>query len=212
MFFVTSAGRRSCRAQNDAAGRTFRPFLLCSFDKSAPLLWWSMLTSSDQQHLRAAEGWLELGDHLSAFEELDQVHPDHSIRTEVLKLRWRIYAAAEKWEPAYQLAEGMTRMDALAEDVETFIWRSYAARRMPSGGVALAYELLRDVSGQFVDEPLVPYNLACYACQLGRIPDARGLLHVAFGAAERNATEKFWRRHALEDEDLRPLWNEIKAL
>ena len=29
----------------------------------------------DQQHLNAAEGWLGLGDHLSANEELEQITP-----------------------------------------------------------------------------------------------------------------------------------------
>jgi hypothetical protein len=33
------------------------------------------LTPEDSHHLRAAEGWLELSDHVSAFEELEEI--DH---------------------------------------------------------------------------------------------------------------------------------------
>ncbi len=50
------------------------------------------LTDSDRHHLRAAEGWLELGDHLSANEELEQIEPQNGARVAVLHLRWDIYA------------------------------------------------------------------------------------------------------------------------
>lgn len=72
-----------------------------------------MLTTSDQFHIRAAQGWLKLGDHISAFEELELVEPLHRAEPEVLKLRWMIYAKAERWEPAFHVANGMTRVTAL---------------------------------------------------------------------------------------------------
>ena len=40
---------------------------------------------------------------------------------------------------------------------------------MKGGSVAQAFELLRDVSDDFPDEPLVAFNGACYLCQLGRL-------------------------------------------
>jgi hypothetical protein len=60
----------------------------------------SRLTDSDRHHRRAAEGWLELGDHLSANEELEQIEPGNRARPAVLRRRWDIYAAARKWEAA----------------------------------------------------------------------------------------------------------------
>lgn len=165
-----------------------------------------MLTPQDTFHIRSAQGWLELGDHISAFEELEEVEPLHRAEPEVLKLRFQIFARAEKWEPAYHVANGMTRLTALRDDLNPFIWRSYAARRMPGGGLELAFKLLHEVAERFPDEPVVPFNLACYAAQLGRLDEARTLLDKALATAERNGTAKHWKAVVAEEKDLEPLW------
>ncbi len=161
------------------------------------------LTLEQQRHLTAAEGWLELGDHVTAFHELEQIQASARANSEVLKLRWRIYRKAQKWGNAFTVAEGLTRI--LPDDPEVFIWRSYAARRMAGDGLLHAYELLHDAVNDFPDEPCMPFNLACYACQLRRLPQALSWLHVAFEIAERNGTEKFWKTIALDEPDLEPL-------
>lgn len=168
-----------------------------------------VLTQEDYRHISAAEGWLELGDHIAAFDELENIEPLHRAHPDVLKLRWRIYAEAEKWESAFELAEGLTRL--LPDELEPFIWRSDSARRMQNGGVLHAFELLQDVVRDFPDEPLVPFNLACYCCQLGRMPQAQSWLHIAFEVAQRNGTEKHWKLKALDEKDLAPLLPEIRV-
>jgi hypothetical protein len=47
---------------------------------------------------------------------------------------------------------------------------------------------------------LVDYNLACYACLLGELDDARALLTEVF------ARDKSWREMAKEDADLAALF------
>ena len=152
------------------------------------------LSLADEQHVKAAEGWLELGLFREAFEELEHIAPEHRVHPDVLKLRWQVYAKAEKWGNAFTVAEGLARL--VPDDVQPFIWRSYSARRMKGGGVLHAFELLQDVVRDFPDEPVVPFNLACYCCQLGRMPQAQSWLHIAFEIAQRNGTEQHWKTKA----------------
>src|ERR1041385_6401839 len=42
-------------------------------------------------HLRAAEGWLEIGDYISANEELENIAPTRRAHPTVLNLRYRTY-------------------------------------------------------------------------------------------------------------------------
>jgi hypothetical protein len=60
--------------------------------------------------MRAATGWLELGDHLSAFEELERLPQEKRAHPDVLKIRYEIYAKAGRWESAFELAEGLSRL------------------------------------------------------------------------------------------------------
>ena len=64
----------------------------------------------DQRHLAAAEGWLELGDWQEANEELERITPKMRVHPFVLRVRWGIYAKAQKWEMAAEVARGMTVM------------------------------------------------------------------------------------------------------
>ena len=50
------------------------------------------LTPPDSHYLLAAQGWLELGDHLEADKELDEITPELRVHPDVLEIRWQIYA------------------------------------------------------------------------------------------------------------------------
>lgn len=165
-------------------------------------------TAEDQRHLTAAEGWLELGDHLAAFDELEDIEPLHRAHPDVLKLRWRIYSKAEKWGNAFTIAEGLTRL--VPDDAEVFLWRSQSARLMKDGGVLHAFELLQDAVKEFPDEPSIPFTLAGYCCQLGRLPQAQSWLHIAFEIAQRNGTQQHWKQKALDEADLQRLRDEVR--
>ena len=49
------------------------------------------------------------------------------------------------------------------------------------------------------------YNLACYECQLGRLAEAKRWLVAAFELGNPRQTKLM----ALDDPDLRPLWDHI---
>ena len=45
------------------------------------------LTPPDSFHLKAAEGWFELGNHLEANEELEKIAPKLRVHPDVLEIR-----------------------------------------------------------------------------------------------------------------------------
>jgi len=166
------------------------------------------MTPDDQRHLTAAEGWLELGDHIAAFDELENIEPLHRANPEIFKLRWRIYNKAGQHTAAFAVAEGLTLM--LPDEPEPHIWLAHSARRMPDGGSEQALQLLLDIANDFPDETAVPFDLARYNCQLGRLIEARNWLHIAFEVAERNGTATFWKSRTLDEKDLEPLRQEFR--
>lgn len=56
------------------------------------------LPEPHRHHLRAAERWMELGNHLEANLELEMTAPVRRAHPDVLKLRWAICAKVEKWD------------------------------------------------------------------------------------------------------------------
>jgi hypothetical protein len=54
------------------------------------------LEPPDSLHLQAAQGWLELGNHIEANEELERIAQQLRAQPDVLKLRWEVYAAGNK--------------------------------------------------------------------------------------------------------------------
>ena len=63
-----------------------------------------LLQSPDNFLLRAARGWLELGNHIEADVELDKVTLQLRAHPDVLKGRWKVYAAARSWDVALDIA------------------------------------------------------------------------------------------------------------
>jgi hypothetical protein len=50
----------------------------------------------------------------------------------------------------------------------------------------------------------IPYNLACYCAQTGRLEECKTWLKMAM-----NIDEKTVRRAAVDDPDLKPLWDSL---
>jgi Flp pilus assembly protein TadD len=67
---------------------------------------------------------------------------------------------------------------------------------------AEAQEKLRPAAEKFPDNWLVQYNMACYACQLGEIEEARAFLARAIELGDAAKVKLM----ALDDPDLLPLF------
>jgi len=78
---------------------------------------------------------------------------------------------------------------------------AYATRRADS--IEAAKEVLLNAEPKFPREPTIKYNLACYFCQTGGVQNAKNYLKKAF------ELDPNCRMAALEDEDLKPLWESL---
>lgn len=162
------------------------------------------LESPDIHHLHAAEGWLELGNAREAQAELDCISDTAQGRVEVLAIRWGILAQFKSWEQGVAVA---TRIVELApKEVFGWIHRSYALHELKR--TQEAHDLLLPAARLFPKVETIPYNLACYDCQLGDLAAARDWFHRAWKLHDRADL----KARALEDSDLKPLWPEIAKL
>ncbi|MBI2924184.1 MAG: tetratricopeptide repeat protein [Verrucomicrobia bacterium] len=159
------------------------------------------LEPPDSHHLNAAVGWIELGNALEAFDELELISPDSWFHPDVLVVRWVIYAKARKWDIALQIAQAVVSI----------------APERPMGWISLAYSLhelnrtqdawqeLLSVAERFPQNGAIQFNLACYACKLGKMDEAKTWLARSIEVAGR---EKIVRR-VVNRPDLQPLWNQL---
>lgn len=161
------------------------------------------LEPPDTFSLSAALGWLELGNAREALAELEAVSNGNQSHPAVLEVRWAVYAEMKCWDLALESATELVRI--LPGKVGGWLHRAYSLRRVNGGGLAQAWDALLPAAEKFPDQPLVAFNLACYACQLQRLDDARHWLKSASkisGKAEIN-------KMALADSDLEALWPEM---
>ena len=136
---------------------------------------------------------------LEADKELDKIDPFNRAAPEVLALRIAIYRGLEKWELMQEIAKRLAEFQP--DDIQWTISLAYATRRANS--IQAAKEVLLNAEPKFPKEPAIKYNLACYFCQTGDIKTAKSYLKQAF------EIDLNWRVAALEDADLRPIWDSI---
>ena len=154
-------------------------------------------------HLSAAVGWLELGSHLEANEELEKITPQLQVHPDVLTVRWQIYAKGEQWAGAFEIAR--TLVEQVPDESFGWIHQAYALRRMPGGGINQAWDALLPAADKFPKEALIPYNLSCYASQMGQLDQAKQWLQRAIELSDPMQIKLM----ALSDPDLQPLWKII---
>src|SRR5438445_568637 len=121
----------------------------------------------DYHYLRAVEGWLTLGDLASASNELDQINPALRSHPDVLMMHCDILAASRKCDALLPIAEALFR--TTPENLDSWLQRSFALHQMER--THEAFDLLLPALEKFPKSWSVPYNLACYTTQIGRLTD-----------------------------------------
>ena len=154
------------------------------------------LSNPDQQHLRAAHGFIELGMFEEASEELEEIDPFCRHLPEVLRARVVIYQALKKWELMAVVAKKLVEWNP-DEPGFAIDW-AYATRRAES--IHIAHAILTRAADLHPDHDLIQFNLACYEAQLGNIAAAKKHLSRA------TKIDAKFSRMALNDPDLEPLW------
>jgi tetratricopeptide (TPR) repeat protein len=158
------------------------------------------LRPPDSFHLQAAIGWLELGNPLEANDELEKITPELRAHPDVLEVRLEIYARTKKWDMCLDIAGAIIK---LAPDrPEGWIQRSFALHELHRSQEA--FDELMPAADKFPKVWTVPYNLACYCAQTGRLEECK----LWFEKAMR-IDEKTVKQAAVDDPDLKPLWESM---
>ncbi len=186
------------------------------------------LEPPDSYTLSGACGWLELGNVGEAEAELGRLSKTARSHPDALEILWLIQSRKEDWDAAARTAEELRRR--APERASGWLHFPYALRRSNRGDLRVCWEALLPAAEKFPDEPVIPYNLACYACQLDRLDDAREWFAKALKIEERLALKTVSKlmenlgqevgrtggsgikKMALKDDDLKPLWEEIERL
>jgi len=187
------------------ARRTSIP-LRQSFDRADKIGRMQTFGPPDSHYLSAAVGWFELGNLVEAKAELGRIVPEHFDYPDVLEVRWLLHAEEKDWQAGLSVAEKLIAVDPRRPT--GWLHRAYARRRVENGGLQAAWDDLLPGVEKCPKDQTIPYNLACYACQLGRLDEARQWLERAV----KLAGKKKIKLMALNDTDLEPLWEEIKRL
>lgn len=164
------------------------------------------LEPPDTHHLDAAVGWLGLDCVDDAITELELIAPENQNHPDVLEVRWSISAHQRQWSDALQIA--CVELTLAPDEASGWLHRAYALRRVTDGGLPQAWDALLPAAKKFPSEPIIAYNLSCYACQMQQLDMARHWLQRAVMAGKKEVIKKM----ALADEDLQPLWPEIEEL
>ena len=162
------------------------------------------LPHPDSFHVQSALGWLELGNVAESRHELEIVSGEHREHPDVLEMWWKILAEEKDWPAALASSE---KLIALAPERDSgWIEAAFALhelKRTPE-----AYERLAGVVERFPRAFVIPYNLACYQCQMGHRDEAWRWLQRAVKAADAPTI----RAMAMHDPDLAPLHDDLARL
>src|SRR5688572_24385728 len=113
------------------------------------------LTTPDLHHLKAAVGWLELGNPAEALVELDALSERFQDHVDVLEARWLALAQLQRWEAAAKV--GRALIAAAPERPVGWLHHAYALRRASTGGLLAAFNALSPVAAKFPKDSTIPY-------------------------------------------------------
>lgn len=164
------------------------------------------LEPPNNHFLDAATGWLMLGNAEEARLEFAQIAPGLRAHPLVLDLEWRLLAHEQRWLEAAATGEMLVRV--CPEELNAWIHRSYALHELRR--TQEAHDQLLPALESFPKDATVPYNLGCYACQLGDLVAARRWLKRSLTLRGSGEGKMEGLRSALEDPDMQPLWPELR--
>ncbi len=149
--------------------------------------------------LQQADGYLDLRLPERAQREWERIPAELREALPVLELSLRLALDTRDWAEAARIARRLR--DQQPNEAAYWVHLAYATRRCE--GIEAAREILLQAQTRFKTEAVIPYNLACYECRLGRHAASLDLLERAI------QLDQHYRALALEDDDLEPLWDRI---
>ena len=160
------------------------------------------LEPPDSHFLSAAEGWLMLNAPAEALAECRSISEANSQKSCVLEVLWQAHCQLKQWERCLEIVLQLCQRNP--KNHFAIIHRSFSLHELKR--TQEAFDLLLPALQLFPEESLIPYNLACYSCQLGQMTDAMSWFAVAVQLGGRDRIVGM----GLEDTDLAPLHLEIQ--
>lgn len=157
------------------------------------------LPDSVQWALQRADGFLDLKMWKHASAELARVPEPHHDSVAYQEVALRQAMEENQWQAAAGAARFL--QERIPDEPAFWVQLAYTTRRAMD--LPAATSILREAFERFPDVAIIPYNLACYACQTGDLEQASGYLDRAF------SLDGSFRRLAQADEDLKPLWETL---
>lgn len=143
-----------------------------------------------------AEGFLEIGQHREAWEELEKLPDAARAHPDVLLLRMDILLAMERWEDAVVLGAGCC-MNWRTHDA-FFLRTADALMHLKDDENALV--VLKSAPESLQAKPEFHYAIAKCAASIGLVSDAKKALQECF------SLDKSYRQRALDELDLQAVW------
>jgi len=152
------------------------------------------------RRIAAAQGYLELGLHEEAREELAALPVEAHGRVDVIEIALLCLMGEHRWEEAFALASKL----CLEEPSEPggFIHAAFCLHEM--GRTAEALDFLGRGPAALRTKPVYFYNMGCYHAKLAQVDKALRYLRQAF---EMDGT---LRRYARKDPDLAVLREQLQ--
>jgi hypothetical protein len=160
------------------------------------------LQPPDSHHVSAAAGWLGLGRHKEALEELREVAPESALHPDVLEVLWHIQAKTGQWAICLEIAQAIIKLDM----TRTFGWIHASRSLHELKRTQEAFDQLHPLAQHFPDHWTIPYDLACYCAHLRRFSECQLWLRRAAAIDKPNVDRK-----AVADPNLKPLWSSMIA-
>ncbi len=151
----------------------------------------------DSLILEWARECLKSGRSLEAGMKLERISPELRKHPEVLKLRYEIYKQEKRWHAALDAAQDYSEM--VPTDVAGWLGQAVCLHEMKLSQRAL--NMLLKVVDRFPDNAMIPYYIALFTTELGRLEQARKWLFQALEIGEKAKLIS----HALNESDMEPL-------
>jgi tetratricopeptide (TPR) repeat protein len=149
--------------------------------------------------LEPFDGYLDLGMHREANDELERLPIQFKIHPLVLSARLDLLMEMKRWEDGEILGRSLFKL--WPEECEFYIRTAFCLHEMKR--TAEARETLLSGPVALRGMAVFYYNAACYEAQLGHLREAKQMLSTCF------KLDKNYKVESLDDPDLEPLWNAL---
>ena len=154
-----------------------------------------------RESFEEARALFEAGKFDAALLALEGIPERYQVNPDILEFRCHLYMSAQQWALAADLAQRLAET-APGEPGHWISW-AFAIRRLQS--IEAAEKILTAARAVHPECATIHFNLACYAAQTGRLPQAAAHLQTAL------CLEPAMAKQAGEDPDLRPLFQNPPA-